>query len=196
MALFLVLALVFSTLAPVVAWAESETPEVETPVTEENAPEETPPPEETQETAPEDAEAPAPENAEAKENVAPEPENETEAPADKLELSPEGTPIPVGEGETIEIASFENLKDHLEVKEIRKHPNDSPVQRFVLKKGNYRVTQDFDIDLNDAYFTGKEEIIKYGIISATDEMIFDGENHTITVRPISGRTLCSIIRRG
>lgn len=179
MALFLVLALVFGTLAPVVAWAESETPEVETPVTEENAPEETLPAEETQE-------APAPENAEADENAAPAEENETEANADELEISPEEEPTPVGEGEPIEIGSFEDLQKYLEVKAIRKHPNDSLVQRFVLKKGKYRVTQDFDIDLNDAYFTDNEEIIKYGMISATDEMMFDGENHTITVRPISG----------
>ncbi len=186
MALFLVLALVFGTLAPVVAWAESETPKVETPVTEENASEETLPAEETQEAAPENAEAPAPENADADENAAPAQENETEANADELEISPEEEQTPVGEGTTNEITSFEDLKKHLEVKTIRKHPSDPPVQRFVLKKGNYRVTQDFDIDLNDAYFTGKEEIIKYGMISATDEMIFDGEDHTITVRPISG----------
>lgn len=186
MALFLVLALVFGTLAPVVAWAESETPEVETPVTEENAPEKTLPAQETQEAAPENAEAPAPENAEEDENAAPAQENETEAPADELEMSPEEEQTPVGEGTTIEITSFEDLKKHLEVKTIRKHPSDPPVQRFVLKKGKYRVMQDFDIDLNDAYFTDNEEIIKYGMISATDEMMFDGENHTITVRPISG----------
>lgn len=178
MALFLVLALVFGTLAPVVAWAESETPEVKTPMTEENAPEKTPPAEETQEAAPQ--------NAEAEENAAPVQENETEANADELEISPEEEQNPVGEGETFEIGSFEDLQKYLEVKAIRKHPNDPPVQRFVLKKGKYRVTQDFDIDLNDAYFTDNEEIIKYGMISATDEMMFDGENHTITVRPISG----------
>ena len=184
MALFLVLALVFGTLAPVVAWAESETPKVETPVTEDNAPEETPPAEETQEAAPQNAEAPAPENAEADKNAAPAQENETEAPADELELSPEEEPTPVGEGEPIQIGSFEELKPYLEQKTIQKPQLDGHYSdRLALQSGNYIVTQDFTIDLSDPFFEGKQDRIQYGIISGDEPFTFYGGGMTITVKP-------------
>ena len=183
MALFLVLALVFGTLAPVVAWAESETPKVETPVTEGNAPEETPPAEEKQEAAPENAEAPAPENAESEENAAPAQENETEAPADELEISPEEEPTPVGEGEPIQIGSFEELKPYLEVKDIDPIGSESDqVSRLALASGNYQITKDFEIDLADEYFQDKKAQIQFGILSTNENFTFDGGDHTITVK--------------
>ena len=179
MALFLVLALVFGTLAPVVAWAENETPEVETPVTEENAPEETPPAQGTQEAAPE--------SAEGEEQEAPGQGDETEAPADELELSPEDTPTPVGEGATIEIASFDDLKPYLEERAIQKPQVDGfSSDRLALKSGNYVVTQDFIIDPSDPFFEGKENRIKYGIISGDEPFTFDGGGKTITVKPADG----------
>lgn len=184
MALFLVLALVFGTLAPVVAWAESETPKVETPVTEGNAPEETPPAEEKQEAAPENAEAPAPENAESEENAAPAQENETEAPADELEISPEEEQTAVGEGEPIEIKSFDDLKPYLTKKRINKPQVDGVYSdRLALKGGNYVVTQDFTINLSDPFFEGKEDRIQYGIISGDEPFTFEGGEKTITVKP-------------
>lgn len=90
-------------------------------------------------------------------------------------------PVNASADERIEINGFGALKAHLDYKGVKKSPNSTEtVDRFVLEPGNYHITDDFAIDLDDPFFVGKEEAIANGIIYTTENFTLDGGGHTIS----------------
>lgn len=86
-----------------------------------------------------------------------------------------------GTGGVISIKSFDDLKPYLEVKSVSE-PYVNDAKRLLLKGGIYSIDADFAIDLADPYFSDKEEIIRYGILSATDPVTINGNGKTISMK--------------
>ena len=89
-----------------------------------------------------------------------------------------------------EISSFEDLKPFLDFKEYEHY------ERCFLKEGKYKFTSDFEINPNDNFFDGKENVIKYGIISAIEDIYIDGKGHTITIKDNDAPALFGLIKAG
>ncbi|MDY6044743.1 MAG: S-layer homology domain-containing protein [Peptoniphilus sp.] len=105
---------------------------------------------------------------------------EKEKEIQELEVSDPSVAKPVGNENTIQISSFEDLKPYLEYKDVQN--GIKKFKRFALKAGNYEITQSFEVDLNDKFFDGKENAIKYGLISADQEFTFNGNGNTISFK--------------
>lgn len=87
------------------------------------------------------------------------------------------------ENNVIKISSLEELKKHIEYKPIKRTESDTePVERFVLKGGNYEIAKSFEIDLKDDFFKGKETATEYGLISAIDEISINGKGNAISFK--------------
>lgn len=94
----------------------------------------------------------------------------------------------------ISISTFDELKNHLEYKAIKRTGYDpSPVNCFVLKPGVYELTKNISIDLDDSFFDGKKDAIKYGIISAIENFVLDGNGNTISFKQDNAVALFGII---
>ena len=108
---------------------------------------------------------------------------------EKSNISPSMLRAPGNQG-SIEIQSFEDLKQYLEYKSLA---SDTGISRFVLKGGNYEITKSFEIDLDDPYFHGKADSIKYGLISVEDEFSIKGNGNTISFKQDEAVALFDII---
>ena len=118
---------------------------------------------------------------------------------DILEISDENIPEGVSSTEPIKVSSFEDLKNELKKVDVQRYLRVDNGKHLVLKNNNYKLESDITIDLADAYFSDKHDYIQTGIMSfgnsvndehqtADDsEFIFDGNGHTITIKPEQGK---------
>ena len=82
-----------------------------------------------------------------------------------------------------EISSFEDLKKYLEYVDIDENFKLNKIEKILLlKEGNYILTNDFEIDLNDPYFEDKKQNIKYGIIYSNKSFTLNGNDKTISIK--------------
>lgn len=125
-------------------------------------------------------------------------DNQSEDLGDGLEISDEYVPPMVSSTEPVTISSFDDLKNALKKVEVQRYLRIDNGKHLVLKNNNYKLESDITIDLADAYFSDKHDYIQTGIMSfgnsindenqtADDsEFIFDGNGHTITIKPEQG----------
>lgn len=97
-------------------------------------------------------------------------------------------------GSSLEIRSFEDLKPNLEYKSVPIRDGSSDlIERLVLKGGNYEIVSNFEIDLDDPFFSGKEEAIRYGLISAIENISINGNGHTVSFKQNKAVALFSLV---
>lgn len=82
-----------------------------------------------------------------------------------------------------EISSVEDLKKYLDYVDVdRNNILKNINKKLLLKEGNYKLTNDIEIDLDDPYFADKKDNIKYGIIYANKDFKFDGNGKKISFK--------------
>lgn len=82
-----------------------------------------------------------------------------------------------------EISSVEDLKKVLDYVDIDEKFKLTEIKKtLLLKEGNYKLTNDIEIDLDDPFFADKKENIKYGIIYANKDFKFDGNGKKISFK--------------
>lgn len=99
-------------------------------------------------------------------------------------------------GATISISSFDELKPYLEYKIMNRDYNGmefSPTERLILKGGNYSIDKSFEIDLTDNFFAGKDDVIKYGIISTDENFTINGNGNTISIKQDDAVSVFNIV---
>ena len=99
-------------------------------------------------------------------------------------------------GATISISSFDDLKPYLEYKIMNRQNNSmeyKPTERLILKGGNYSIDKSFEIDLTDNFFAGKDDVIKYGIISTDENFTINGKGNTISIKQDDAVSVFNIV---